>query len=824
MKPRKPYRIIGAYDSETTNLNVDGENKAFPILHQLGLIDGTPLADLNSENIEQHVHVELYRHTLELYERLDDIVSRESEYVPVILCHNLSFDMYGLSIWLARQNVRVLAKSARKPITFTILDDDNQPKLVIWDTLVFSQQPLARMGKDCGYVKSVGKWDYDLIRTPQTPLTADELEYARRDIYALICWVSWWLRQNPEIAPEKLGLNIVTKTGVVRERRKARFSKKRGNRMKRNVEYFWLTRCKLDEPKTDDELFTMLACTRGGFTFCSMVNASKPFDLTGTGKTVVAYDATSQHPAQIVSHVYPYRFRDMPSDVLELAFDLIGKYSVDDVLDNWEKPFPVAFNACFEFENLRPRPGSLFERYGIYPLASARYKNDEQVLPDDDNGDKNAYDRHIQARSYMDSTTGAHTAFGKVITADSARLYLTELSAWEVWQAYTWDSLRAVHGYETGRFCKPNDIDVLSVMQFYRAKNEFKEARKSYYNSKTISNAENLVKLGISAALVDEMKQGIASSNDVEAAYLSLKADLNAVFGINASNSYRRKTVITENGIEYVGEFGLCNKPKNPRVWYQFGQRIVGWSRIAQICAMKLIEPYVDTIINGDTDSVKAVCDISKLGDLEKSLSRLGHAIDEGKARTTSRVRYAYPELFDPLDEIGYYVREFTTKRFCASWNKAYCTQDEKGFSFTLAGVPTKRRVNDNSCFIGLDGYADRLSGLGMSFGEISSLMLGYNVTYANDVILMNGRTFPEWGDVFTGKVTDYTGKTYNVSEPCALSLYPMSKTVNDTSNRENETNKRYALANNPNVNVKPKIIHAGGILDFNIELGDIFS
>ena len=811
----KPYRVIGAYDSETTNMEIDGIPKAFPILHQLGLLDGTDFSELNASNIEEHVHVEMYRHAFELYSRLDELVAVQSSYVPVILCHNLAFDMYGLSVWLSRHDVKVLAKSARKPITFAVLGEDGKPALVIWDTLIFSQQPLERMGKDCGYTKAVGKWDYDLIRTPETPLTDEEEEYAKRDIYTLLCWLAWWIKVNPDIKPEKLGVNVVTKTGIVRERRKARFSQLKGKRMKRTVDYYWLSRCNLDAPKTDDELFTMLACTRGGFTFCASTAASIPYNLVNTDKIIVAYDATSQHPAQLVSHMYPYRFREMPPEVLQLAFELVGEISFERILDMWEKPFPVAFYACYEFENLRPKKGSIFKRYGIFPLASARYKSPEQILQDEENGDKAAYASHMHEKTYCDTVEGANCAFGKVISAKRARFYLTELAAWEVWQAYEWDNVCAVHGYETGKFSRPNDIDVISVMQFYKAKNEFKEARKSYYKTGQIQNAQTLKDLGISAALVDEMQAGTISENDIEAQYLSLKADLNAIFGISASNSYKRPTVLEETGIEYVGEFGLCNAPKNPRVWYQFGQRIVGWSRIAQICTMYLIDEHVEQIINGDTDSIKAVTRKCNLMKIANKLALLGRAIDKGKERVCSRVRHAYPGMYDPLDEIGYYVKEFETDRFCASWNKAYCMMENGHYAFTIAGIPTKRRVNDSQCFIGVNGLADRMAGLGMPFEDISSLFLGYNVTYANDVIRANARKFPEWGEVFSESVTDYLGNTSYVAEPAAMALYPMSKTVNDTSSAENAVNMSYAITNNPNVNTGHKMIYSGGVIDF---------
>ena len=819
MKARKPYRIIGAYDSETTNLNVDGIPKAFPILHQLGLLDGTPLDEIDHSNVEEHTQIELFRHSHELYERLDDMVSRETDYVPVILCHNLAFDMYGLSGWLSRQNVRVLAKSARKPITFTISDEYGMPRLVIWDTLIFTQQSLERMGEDCGYSKGVGEWDYDLVRTPETPLTDAETDYAKRDIYTLLSWFGWWIRRNPDIAQDRLACNVVTKTGIVRERRRVRFSNLKGEGMKRNCAYYWLARCRLDAPKTDDELYTMLACTRGGFTFCSSVNASVPFDLENTGKVIAAYDATSQHPAQLVSHKYPVSFREATPLVLELAFDLIGKITLHNVLDKWDKPFPVAFNACFRFTNLRPRQDSVFARCGIFPIASARYKTPEQLRQYEENGDKAAYLDHMRQRAYCDTAENANCAFGKLISADVATLYITELTAWEIWQAYEWDSVEAMHGYETGKFNRPSDMDVISVMQFYKAKDEFKAAREAFYKSGTISNAEKLESLGIAPAIARGMEAGTISSGDVEAAYLGLKADLNAIFGISASNQYRRDTVLDSEGISYVGEFGIVNAPRTSKVWYQFGQRIVGWSRIAQCCVLMLTEKHVHTCVNGDTDSVKLLADESKLDGISRDLEKLGRAIDKGKKKVCARVRAAYPDVYDELEEIGHYVPEFQTDRFCASWNKAYCTHEKdktgkRRFSFTLAGIPTRRRENKVSSFIGLNGLADRFHGLGWSFEDVCNLFLGYNTTFANDVIRLNARRFPEWGETMFERVTDYQGNMALVAEPCALALYPMSKTVNDTKSAENVVNMHYALSNNANVNTGRKLVCARGVLD----------
>lgn len=820
----KPYKIVGAYDSETTNYDDAGKKIAFPILHQVGMLHDVDLLDVTPENVADAVNISMFRDTLDLYAFFDDLIASDLDYIPVIMCHNLSFDIYGLSVWLSRHDVKVLAKSERKPITFTINDEEGQPALVIWDTLIFTQQSLERMGEDCGYSKGVGEWDYSLIRTPNTPLTEAEIDYACRDIYTLFAWFGWWLRRNPDIAPERLGLNVVTKTGIVRERRRVRFSDLKSSKLHDSVGQYWLKQNMFELPTTDDELYTMMAATRGGLTFCSSVNASIPYDLEGTSKIIAGYDATSQHPAQLVSHLYPVKFKKRPAYVLDAAFRLIQKTTRERILDLWAQPFGVAFYACFEFVNLRPKAGSIFEKCGILPLASARYRTKEQVEYDEDNGDKVNYANEMRYKDYTDSAKDAVCAFGKLVSASKARVFITELTAWEICQAYDFDEVRAISGYSTGRFVKPTDMDVISVMQFYKAKNEFKIAREHFFEHNTIENGRLLEDLGIAPAIVLGMESGTISDIDVDATYMGLKADLNAIFGISCSNQFRRPTVLTNSGITYTGEFGIVNAPKTPKVWYQFGQRIVGWSRIAQICAMELVMEHADTIINGDTDSIKVLCDLDELPNISKKLGILSNAIDKGKHEVCTRVRSAYPKLYDPLEEIGYYVQEFDADRFCASWNKAYAMQqvdkrdNKRHFSFTMAGIPTRRRTTKLSSFLGVNGLADRLYSLGWSFADVVNVFLGFNVTYAYDVLRLNGRTFPQWADGVMLDITDYRGETSRVVQPAALALNPMAKTINDTSIPENAVNMAQAIQNNPDVSTTRKLIYAGGVLDLNLK------
>lgn len=808
-KGYKPYRIIGAYDSETTNISDGVDKSAFPILHQLGLID-VPINTIDNDNVEKLTRLYLYRHSLDLYGALERIAQANVGYVPVVCCHNLSFDMYGLAPWLNEHDVRVLAKSQRKPISFTILDESEQPRLVIWDTLVFAQKSLGYMGDECGYPKLIGDWDYDLVRTPNTPITEQEKGYAAHDIYALLAWLGYWCRLNPDIKPDDLGLRVVSKTGVVRRRRVQRFSKLKGKGYKRTVGQFWNFINAQNMFDTDEELYTCQAATRGGFTFCARDNASRVFDFkSNEGRRVYGFDATSQHPSQMVSHRYPVRFKQATAENLTMAFQCIELITLDDVLAHYEKPFGVAFYGAFEFTNLRLKQGTPFGDWGIAPLAWARckeYERQETIAEENQQGEE--FREHMATLGYRDKVESPVYAYGKLESAASTVLWITELTAWEIAQAYDYDSVRALQGYMTLSFDKPSDMCLISVMQFYAAKNAFKHARGCYYAGKPLDNQEELLSYGIPDFVVSGMQNGTADDSVVESTYLGLKADLNALFGIEACNEYRRDTILASTGIEYTGEFGVANAPKQSKAWYQLGQRIVGWSRIAQCIVMMLCYPHIETIVNGDTDSVKFVIRDDELFHVKQALERMDTAIDRAKHDVCSRVRTRYPDMYDSLDGIGHYVLEFDTLRFCASWNKAYCISEtdprdnREHIRFTLAGIPTKK-VNQ---------LADNLVRQGWAFADVCDTFLGYNVTYAHDITGLNARAFPEWGSMYVGEVTDYQGHSSRVAEPSALCLYPMAKTVNDTGNTENANNMRCALHNRPQVNIEPVIITLDGV------------
>lgn len=816
---QKPYRIFAAYDSETCNV-VDGLNKpfAFPVTHQIGIFDSTKsYKEITSDNVFNLIEINIFRHSCEVFNFFDFLIStlETADFIPVVMVHNLSFDMWALSPFFSSHKCEVLAKSATKPITIKIMneDDPKAPSLVFWDTLGFFGKPLKTMGEECGIKKLVGEWDYNLIRTPETPLTDSEIEYALHDIYILFAYLGFYCRANTDIGEDDYAYRVTTKTGAVRAKRQAAFYKSKGISLKNNAGQYWFQNNKNERPKTDDELFTMQASTRGGFVFCAQNNANRCFELDNSDSVVVGIDATSQHPAQMISHYYPIGFTLEPKKSLELSLKLIDLVGVDELLDNWYKPFTVAFYGAFTFTNIKLKTNSIFERDGIAPLTSSRFSKSKKY--EEESESSQVFAIEAAARGYCDTAIKPVFSFGKLMKAEQITIYITELEYWIIRQVYEFDSVEPVSGYGTCRFTRPTDFSVLSVFKFFKDKQLFKKALNIYEKAENYDYAQ--LKGICPDSLIAEMENGTADKNTINAQYMFLKSNLNALFGIEATNEAKPGYTIQRDGITVNPSLGLKDLPSKSKVWYQFGQRIVGWSRIAQIVHMLKIEPFVTTFINGDTDSLKFVCKKQNKSKIETILDFCGEKIYQAKEWVCDRVKREYPSKYIDTGRMGQYELEFETTKFCAGWNKSYVFMNENKrtnrleFNITMAGIPAMSKIYMPSGEIIDHSLSEFCNNLfheqKYTFEQITNIILGFNTTIDPTITGLCNRFTMPWATKFNGEITDYRGKTYKVSEPYAMALASMPKECNSYSNGDNFINMRYSIANNASVNTTPVIL-----------------
>ena len=245
--------------------------------------------------------------------------------------------------------------------------------------------------------------------------------------------------------------------------------------------------------------------------------------------------------------------------------------------------------------------------------------------------------------------------------------------------------------------------------------------------------------------------------------------------------------------------------PNTPKCFYQYGARIVGWSRVAQVVVMELVAPHIENIICGDTDSLKLYFKAENISKIEKELKRHARALDKAKKQVCARVKYSYPLQYDELAGIGHYVYDGEYQAFSASWNKSYIGLVDGKHKLTIAGVPTSRTNEKNGSY---NDFCDELAKNGLSFDEIASLAIGYNVTIHPNITKLNARVHPaQFGEWYEGDVVDYLGNKAHVRAPAALALHPGVKTIGDTCIFDNNLNMEIAKRNNPDLNISPVML-----------------
>lgn len=205
---------------------------------------------------------------------------------PIIWVHNLSYEFQFIREHLEEiAPITVFARSERKPIKFN------------WDIFEFrcsymlTRKSLETWGKELGCVKMVGDLDYNILRTPKTPMTKTEKGYCKRDCIVVYNGIRDFLKTY-----EYQHAIPLTQTGRVRRVVKD-FTKN---------DYKYLRKITRMQPSTENEYKLLRAAFMGGSTGACYLNAGKVLHHVGS------FDLSSDYPSQIVRQKYPMqKFREV---------------------------------------------------------------------------------------------------------------------------------------------------------------------------------------------------------------------------------------------------------------------------------------------------------------------------------------------------------------------------------------------------------------------------------------------------------------------------------------------------------------------------------
>lgn len=268
------YNVPAAFDIETSNFYDKDENKvALMYVWQFG-IDGKVIVGRTWAEFTNLLRMLQFKLGLGQYTKL---------FVGV---HNLSFEFQFIKKLMKWE--RVFALKA-----YDVLEAETESGFVFRCTLKLSGMSLEKVGENliAHEVKKLsGDLDYDLIRTPETPLTEKEYGYAVNDVKVVMAF----LEEERDRNNGRMCDIPLTKTGYARLYTRQQCFGERDSKQD-YVYHDFMKHLTL----TLDEYNTLRRAFAGGFTHGS-------FDYVGkVVENVDSLDLCSDYPYQICANKFP---------------------------------------------------------------------------------------------------------------------------------------------------------------------------------------------------------------------------------------------------------------------------------------------------------------------------------------------------------------------------------------------------------------------------------------------------------------------------------------------------------------------------------------
>lgn len=205
-----------------------------------------------------------------------------------------------------------------------------------------SNKSLENVGKDLQkYIvrKMVDDLDYEIMRTPLTPLTPEELKYCENDIRVLLSYIQEKIEQDGDITKIPL-----TNTGYVRNfcRKRCYARWKRYRQIMNNL---------IIDPA---EYSQLKRAFQGGFTHANAHYVKQVLENVGS------HDLTSSYPAVMVLEKFPMsqsRLIDYPITSEDELVELLSRYccifdiTIHGLVPKLHQDHPISRHKCWRFEN-----------------------------------------------------------------------------------------------------------------------------------------------------------------------------------------------------------------------------------------------------------------------------------------------------------------------------------------------------------------------------------------------------------------------------------------------------------------------------------------
>lgn len=259
--------------------------------------------------------------------RLADRLDLRTDYRLATYIHNAKYDLSFLRCdisLLSKRKDDFIARTRRQIIRCCM-----EVCYEVRDSAIYSERPLRDMGIEIG-MRKIETYDYNLIRTPETDLTDEDLTYVGRDVHIL---TTYYRLQLEEYGGQygSIGDIPLTATGRVKRLISHAFtchnnrSYKNGIRKMiyaRQLKTVWTKKdppTEADQKKLDYDRYTLDQMRKaffGGYCYCSALYCDTQINDDEKGR-VVSADLDACYTAMMLTKKYPAdRFTPMPEDLM----------------------------------------------------------------------------------------------------------------------------------------------------------------------------------------------------------------------------------------------------------------------------------------------------------------------------------------------------------------------------------------------------------------------------------------------------------------------------------------------------------------------------
>lgn len=619
--------------------------------------------------------------------------------------------------------------------------EQNKPLFIQCDKLEFrcSYLLLHQSIESIGYSINLPKLDfnYDKLRTPLTKLEDKEIEYNYRDVEIMLRGVYKLIKNNQYINTA----NDIpyTKTGVMRHNCecnpevnvKREYVNKLGQKRTSNSSRLNKYLCSLEKAESLEQLQFWEFLFQGGLVY------SNPKYVGDVLTNLASFDFSSDYPFQMLVRYYPSQFKAYTEgDKVTKLNQCMYRANANSYIHS--KPLRNMFNAIIIISNVK-------SKYNFQPIGTSKI---------------------VELEERLQNTKNCTIINGKIIEVQPRiKMYVTCIDMITLKLFYDYELIDVEYLELATRYRKSNEFKLNSVEYNAKAKVEYKVYDELISNKGEhhIYTAEEIADDNY-RAMVNAESDYFSQLDVSHSLYLSVKSDLNALYGDNAQHLLHQLISYDDTTREWIKESETYEDylKANHRTSYIYGLYVPQYARASilyiayQFITNRLPVYYIDT------DSIKT------------KDCKLAHTLVDKYNSIQLRLLGKYSYL-----RFGVLEHEYTADKFSSLGTKSYIKLEGKKLKATISGLPKATKLF-NELYeyydYNFDEMIENVYHYGTCFDSTVTNKLSSTYNYINFDIDIDGYIDNVVSGVVLNKcevtMRDFTSKTWYIYARLICRLY----------------------------------------------------